>query len=135
MGELTLTIMIIEENPVRAAILEAGMRDAGDERIVHIGDMVNLPAKSSAVVPAVIVTSLEIACCDALEQMFQVSRSVRRPIAATVFEHGSRPARPHARCRWLLFLGLLFLRPGSGLGRTAPRWAARIGSHGRSGRI
>lgn len=84
MGDLTLTILIIEENPVRAAILEEGMRDAGYGRIVHIGDMVNLLAKISAVDPDVIVIGLENACRDTLEQMFQVSRSVRRPVAMFV---------------------------------------------------
>lgn len=84
MGDLLLTILIIEENPVRAAILEEGMRDAGYERIVHIGGMVNLLAKIGVIDPDVIVIGLENACRDTLEQMFQVSRSVRRPVAMFV---------------------------------------------------
>lgn len=84
MGDLLLTILIIEENPVRAAILEEGMRDAGYERIVHIGGMVNLLAKIGVIDRDVIVIGLENACRDTLEQMFQVSRSVRRPVAMFV---------------------------------------------------
>jgi response regulator NasT len=84
MSDRTLTILIIEESPVRAAILEEGMRESGYERIVHIGVMVNLPAKISAIDPDVIVIGLENPCRDTLEQMFQVSRSVRRPIAMFV---------------------------------------------------
>lgn len=84
MGDLLLTIVIIEENPVRAAILEDGMRDAGYERIVHIGEMVNLLSKISAIDPDVIVIGLENASRDTLEQMFQVSRTVRRPVAMFV---------------------------------------------------
>lgn len=84
MGDPTLTILLIEENPVRAAILEDGMRDAGYEQIVHIGEMVNLLAKISVIDPDIIVIGLENACRDTLEQMFQVSRSVRRPIAMFV---------------------------------------------------
>jgi response regulator NasT len=84
MADVSLTILIIDENPVRAAILDEGMRDAGYDRIVHISDMVNLLAKISEIDPDVIVIGLENACRDTLEQMFQVSRSVRRPIAMFV---------------------------------------------------
>lgn len=84
MGDTSLTILIIEENPVRAAILEAGIRDAGYQRIVPIADMANLLNKISAVDPDVIVIGLENASRDSLEQMFQVSRVVRRPIAMFV---------------------------------------------------
>jgi two-component system, response regulator / RNA-binding antiterminator len=84
MGDTSLTIVIIEENPVRAAILEDGMREAGYGRIVHIAEMVNLLNKISAIDPDVIVVGLENPSRDTLEQMFQVSRSVRRPIAMFV---------------------------------------------------
>lgn len=84
MGDSSLTILIIEENPVRAAILEEGMRDAGYGRIVHVADMISLPDKICAIDPDVIVIGLENPSRDTLEQMFQVSRSVRRPIAMFV---------------------------------------------------
>lgn len=84
MSDPSLTILIIEENPVRAAIIEEGMRDAGYGRIAHINVMVNLLAKVSEIDPDVIVIGLENASRDTLEQMFQVSRSVRRPIAMFV---------------------------------------------------
>ena len=84
MGDTSLTILIIEENPVRAAILEDGMRDAGYRRIVHIGEMSNLLNKICSFDPDVIVIGLENASRDSLEQMFQVSRNVRRPIAMFV---------------------------------------------------
>lgn len=84
MGDLSLTILIIDENPVRAAILDEGMREAGYAQIAHIGEMVNLLAQVSMVDPDVIVIGLDNASRDSLEQMFQVSRSVRRPIAMFV---------------------------------------------------
>lgn len=84
MSDSRLSILLIEENPVRAAILEDGMRQAGYDHIIRIGDMVNLPNKISAADPDVIVIGLENASRDTLEQMFQVSRSVRRPIAMFV---------------------------------------------------
>lgn len=84
MGDFSLTILLIEENPVRAAILEDGMRQAGYVHITRISNMVNLPNKISAADPDVIVIGLENASRDTLEQMFQVSRTVRRPIAMFV---------------------------------------------------
>lgn len=84
MGDLSLTILIIDENPVRAAILDEGMREAGYAQIAHIGEMVNLLAQVSVIDPDVIVIGLDNASRDSLEQMFQVSRSVRRPIAMFV---------------------------------------------------
>lgn len=84
MSDTSLTILIIEANPARAAILEEGMRDAGYQRIVHIADMANLSNKICSVGPDVIVVGLENASCESLEQMFQVLRSVRRPIAMFV---------------------------------------------------
>lgn len=45
MGDFSLTILI-EENPVRAAILEDGMRQAGYVHITRISNMVNLPTES-----------------------------------------------------------------------------------------
>lgn len=84
MGDTSLTILLIEESAVRAAILEEGMRQAGYARVIRIDDMVNLPNKICAVDPDVVVIGLENASRDTLEQMFQVSRSVRRPIAMFV---------------------------------------------------
>ena len=84
MGDGSLTILIVEENPVRAAVLEEGLRDAGYARVVHLAEIAGLPDKIRAIDPAVIVIGLENASREALEPMFQVSRSVRRPIAMFV---------------------------------------------------
>ncbi len=90
MTQRSLRILIIDENAVRAAILEEGLRlaNAGDEagapEIHHIRDMVNLLARIAAVDPDVIIIDLENPSRDTLEQMFQVSRLARRPIAMFV---------------------------------------------------
>lgn len=96
MGDPTLTILIIEENPVRAAILEDGMREAGYGRIIHVSDMVTVPDKICAIDPDVIVISLENASRDTLEQMFQVSRTVRRPIAMFVDTSDTATIKPRS---------------------------------------
>lgn len=77
-------IVIVDENPVRAAILEDGLREAGFSHVEHIREMQNLLARIYALDPDVIVIDLENPSRDVLEQMFQVSRAVRRPIAMFV---------------------------------------------------
>jgi response regulator NasT len=90
MSPRALRILIIDENAVRAAILEEGLRlangvDHGDTlEIHHIRDMANLLARIVAVDPDVILIDLENPSRDTLEQMFQVSRLARRPIAMFV---------------------------------------------------
>src|SRR3569623_1476108 len=80
-AESSPKIVIVDENPIRAAILEEGLRDAGFTAVEHIRDMQNLLARIYALDPDVIVIDLENPSRDVLEQMFQVSRAVRRPIA------------------------------------------------------
>ena len=84
MSETTLNIVVIDENPVRAAILKDGLAEAGYARVVHIDNVDNLLKKVFAVDPDVILIDLENPSRDTLEQMFQVSREVRRPIAVFV---------------------------------------------------
>jgi two-component system, response regulator / RNA-binding antiterminator len=77
-------IVIVDENPIRAAILEDGLREAGHVQVVRIDEMTHLLARIYAVDPDVILIDLENPSRDVLEQMFQVSRAVRRPIAMFV---------------------------------------------------
>jgi len=84
MGEVSPKIVIVDESPIRAAILEEGLREAGFTGVVHISEMQSLLAKIYALDPDVILIDLENPSRDILEQMFQVSRAVRRPIAMFV---------------------------------------------------
>jgi response regulator NasT len=90
MPQRPLRILIIDENAVRAAILEDGLRAAQAEgaadalEIHYIRDMTNLLPRIVAVDPEVILIDLENPSRDTLEQMFQVSRLARRPIAMFV---------------------------------------------------
>ena len=77
-------IVIVDESPIRAAILEEGLREAGFAGVTHISEMHNLLARIYALEPDVILIDLENPSRDVLEQMFQVSRAVRRPIAMFV---------------------------------------------------
>ena len=77
-------IVIVDESPIRAAILEEGLREAGYTAVHHISEMTNLLAAIYAIDPEVILIDLENPRRDVLEQMFQVSRAVRRPVAMFV---------------------------------------------------
>jgi response regulator NasT len=83
-AESSPKIAIVDENPIRAAILEEGLREAGFASVEHVGEMNNLLARIYAIDPDVILIDLENPSRDVLEQMFQVSRAVRRPIAMFV---------------------------------------------------
>jgi response regulator NasT len=82
--KVSLNIAIVDENPKRAAILEDGLREAGHTSISHIETTSGLLARIDALDPDVIVIDLENPSRDVLEQMFQVSRAVRRPVAMFV---------------------------------------------------
>ena len=83
-ADSSFKIVIVDESPIRAAILNEGLRDAGFTSVEHISEMHNLLARIYAMDPDVILIDLENPSRDVLEQMFQVSRAVRRPIAMFV---------------------------------------------------
>ncbi len=83
-AEQSPKIVIVDESPIRAAILEEGLREAGYTGVVHISEMQSLLARIYALDPDIILIDLENPSRDVLEQMFQVSRAVRRPIAMFV---------------------------------------------------
>jgi two-component system, response regulator / RNA-binding antiterminator len=85
----SLKIVIVDKNPVRAAILEDGLREAGHVHVVRIDETSHLLARIYAVDPDVILIDLENPSRDVLEQMFQVSRAVRRPVAMFVDQSDS----------------------------------------------
>ena len=79
-----LKIVIVDESPIRAAILEDGLREAGHVQVIRLEDTTNLLARIYAIDPDVILIDLENPSRDVLEQMFQVSRVVKRPVAMFV---------------------------------------------------
>jgi two-component system, response regulator / RNA-binding antiterminator len=83
-SESSPKIAIVDESPIRAAILEEGLREAGFTDVVRIDEMQSLLSRIYALDPDVIVIDLENPSRDILEQMFQVSRAVRRPVAMFV---------------------------------------------------
>lgn len=88
-----LKILIIDENPVRAAIIEDGLRDAGHTNVAHLPDTAHLLARITSFDPDVIVIDLGSPNRDVLEQMFQMSRVIERPIAMFVDQSDSASIR------------------------------------------
>lgn len=82
--EITLSILIIDENRIRAAVIEDGLRDAGYSNLTVIHDVVGIARRIADISPDVIVIDLENPNRDVLESMFQLSRAVKRPIAMFV---------------------------------------------------
>jgi response regulator NasT len=84
MPDAALRILIIDDNALRASVIEEGLREAGLNDVRVITDMRELLRKIADVDPDVIFIDLENPNRDVLEQMFQVSRTVRRPVAMFV---------------------------------------------------
>lgn len=80
----TLSILIIDENRLRAAVIEDGLRDAGYSNLTIVHDVAGIARRIADISPDVIVIDLENPNRDVLESMFQLSRAVKRPIAMFV---------------------------------------------------
>jgi len=82
--EPSLRILIVDQNAMRASVLEEGLREAGYCNVTVVREMQNLLRRIAELDPEVIFIDLENPNRDVLEQMFQVSRCVGRPIAMFV---------------------------------------------------
>lgn len=88
--DAALKILVIDENPIRRAILDAGLTEAGFVNVTTLANTTGLLEAIYRLDPEVILIDLENPSRDVLEQMFQVSRIVRRPIAMFV-DQSDRP--------------------------------------------
>jgi response regulator NasT len=84
MPETPLRVLIVDQNVARGSILEEGLREAGYTDLVVVRDMQNLMRRILEEEPDVILIDLENPNRDVLEQMFQVSRLVSKPVAMFV---------------------------------------------------
>jgi two-component system, response regulator / RNA-binding antiterminator len=82
--ESSLAILVIDENKIRASIIEAGLRESGHDNVTVVHDIAGVARTIAAINPDVIVIDLENPNRDVLENMFQLSRAVRRPVAMFV---------------------------------------------------
>ena len=91
MAEDAYTVAIVDPSRARAAIMEEGLRAAGVESVYVFHETDDLLGKLAAVDPDVVVIDLENPSRDLLEQLFDVSRLVARPVAMFV-DHSDQSA-------------------------------------------
>ncbi|MEL6297193.1 MAG: ANTAR domain-containing protein [Pseudomonadota bacterium] len=84
MGDKPLQIVVIDENRIRASIIEDGLREAGFSLVSVIDDVANAMGRVVELDPDVIFMDLANPKRDELEYMLQISRAVKRPIAMFV---------------------------------------------------
>lgn len=84
MSSRPVNILVIDENRIRASIIEAGLREAGHEHVSLVHDVNGIARRIAEINPDVIVIDLENPNRDMLENMFQLSRAVKRPVAMFV---------------------------------------------------
>lgn len=80
----SLAILVIDANRIRASIIEAGLRESGHDNVTVVHDIAGVARTIAAINPDVIVIDLENPNRDMLENMFQLSRAVKRPVAMFV---------------------------------------------------
>ncbi|WP_421761707.1 ANTAR domain-containing response regulator [Devosia sp.] len=79
-----LSILVIDENRIRASIIEEGLHEAGHRRVTVLHDINAVARVIEQSMPDVVVIDLENPNRDRLEHFFSLSRALRRPIAMFV---------------------------------------------------
>ena len=76
-----LAILIIDENKLRAAIIEEGLREAGHDSVEVLHSVKEAARRIVESPPDVVVVDLENPGRDQLEHFFSLSRALQKPIA------------------------------------------------------
>jgi two-component system, response regulator / RNA-binding antiterminator len=84
MAYFDLTILVIDENAIRASIIEEGLREAGHAKVTVVHEVNGIARIIETLQPDVIVIDLENPNRDMMEHLFQLTRTVGRPIAMFV---------------------------------------------------
>jgi two-component system, response regulator / RNA-binding antiterminator len=84
-----IRIAVVDNNDLRASVVLDGLREAGCLHVSWISNMSGLVQQLYELDPDVVVIDLANPNRDSLEQMFQVSRAVRRPVAMFVDQSDS----------------------------------------------
>ena len=85
-----LSVVLIDDNPARAEIVESGLRDAGYVLLARLDGTYDLAARVDALQPDVIVVSIDSPSRDAIEDLRRTTEKQPRPIA--LFADRSDPA-------------------------------------------
>ena len=84
MLRLGLTILIIDESPERAVLIETALRDAGHHQIATVSQINGLARQIEEIAPDVIIMDLGNPNRDFLEHMFRLSKAIQKPVAMFV---------------------------------------------------
>jgi response regulator NasT len=89
-----LSVLVVDENRVRASIIEDGVKAAGNATVTVITDITGIARRIAEIKPDIVVIDLENPNRDMLENLFQLARAVERPIAMFVdkSDHASMEA-------------------------------------------
>jgi response regulator NasT len=79
-----LSILVIDDNRLRAAIIEDGLREAGHTRVHVIHSVEEVARRIVDIAPDVVVIDLENPRRDQLEGFFTLSKALRKPVAMFV---------------------------------------------------
>jgi two-component system, response regulator / RNA-binding antiterminator len=79
-----LSILIIDENRMRAQIIEDGLREAGHALVTVLDTTHEAARRITEISPDVVVIDLENPNRDRLEHYFSLSRALKKPIAMFV---------------------------------------------------
>jgi len=79
-----LSILIIDENRMRAQIIEDGLREAGHTLVTVLDTNHEAARRITEIAPDVVVIDLENPNRDRLEHYFSLSRALKKPIAMFV---------------------------------------------------
>jgi two-component system, response regulator / RNA-binding antiterminator len=80
----SVTILIIDESPDRAALIELALREAGHHSIQTISQVQGLARQIEDISPDVIIMDLGNPNRDFLEHMFRLSKAIQKPVAMFV---------------------------------------------------
>jgi two-component system, response regulator / RNA-binding antiterminator len=125
-ADTAITILVVDEDSIRRTIIEEGLKDAGYTNVVALATTVRLVDHIYRLDPDVILMDFANPSRDVLDQMFQVSRIVRRPIAMFVdqSERGSISAAVDAGVSAYIVDGLKKERVSAILEMTISRFRA-----------
>lgn len=80
----SLSILVVDDNAIRASIIAAGLHDAGHDQVHVITEINEVAARIGEISPDVVIIDLENPNRDTLEHFFTLSRTIQRPIAMFV---------------------------------------------------
>src|SRR5262245_62173890 len=79
-----LSILIVDENRLRASIIEDGLREAGHSRVSVVTTVNEVARRIAEIAPDVVGIDLENPNRDQLEHFFSLSRALQKPVAMFV---------------------------------------------------